>query len=188
MSWSMWRRRHQYRAQQCHYRRRGGVPPPYLVGSRVPSQKRGPRRTVRASFPAYSSSTALSAILTPGLLLQREPFANVTLLIRLIAQAKGAEPKSDRLLTSFPSLNLKCWLATTAPRGSLHPFRSGQISNPYTTHYRSSFAFSAFSCPLPQQLPSRVTCRRLATLKQRREIGVTTFPILPARLFPDLSV
>ncbi|MBB5462353.1 hypothetical protein HDG33_006027 [Paraburkholderia sp. Cpub6] len=30
MSWSIWRRRHQYRAQQCHYRRRGGVPPAYL--------------------------------------------------------------------------------------------------------------------------------------------------------------
>jgi hypothetical protein len=150
MSWSMWRRRHQYRAQQCHYRRRGGVPPAYLVGSRVPSQKHGPRRTVRASFPAYSSSTALSAILTPVLPLQHKPFANVTSLIRLIAQAKGAEPKSDRSLTSCPSLNLKCWLATTAPRGSLHPFRSGQISNPYTTHYGSSFAFSAFSCPLPQ--------------------------------------
>jgi hypothetical protein len=27
LSWSPWRRRHQYRAQQCHYRRRGCVPP-----------------------------------------------------------------------------------------------------------------------------------------------------------------
>ncbi|KAA0997312.1 hypothetical protein FVF58_50120 [Paraburkholderia panacisoli] len=31
MSWSNWRRQHQYRAQQCHYRRRGGTPPAYLV-------------------------------------------------------------------------------------------------------------------------------------------------------------
>ncbi|MFM0208368.1 hypothetical protein PQQ96_13245 [Paraburkholderia sediminicola] len=30
MSLSMWRRRHQYRAQLRHYRRFGGVPPTYL--------------------------------------------------------------------------------------------------------------------------------------------------------------
>ncbi|PZR42044.1 MAG: hypothetical protein DI523_31995 [Paraburkholderia fungorum] len=27
LAWSTWRRRHQYRAQQCHYRRRGCAPP-----------------------------------------------------------------------------------------------------------------------------------------------------------------
>ncbi|PRE88210.1 hypothetical protein C6Q13_11495 [Burkholderia gladioli] len=27
LAWSTWRRRHQYRAQQCHYRRRGCVHP-----------------------------------------------------------------------------------------------------------------------------------------------------------------
>lgn len=27
LQWSVWRRRHQYRARQCHYRRRGFVPP-----------------------------------------------------------------------------------------------------------------------------------------------------------------
>lgn len=27
LHWSSWRRRHQYRACQCHYRRRGFVPP-----------------------------------------------------------------------------------------------------------------------------------------------------------------
>lgn len=65
-----------------------------------------------------------SALLAPVLPLQRKPFANITSLIRLIAEAKGAEPKSDRSLTSCPSLNLKCWLATTAPRESQHPFRA----------------------------------------------------------------
>ncbi|WP_157646791.1 transposase, partial [Burkholderia ubonensis] len=30
LAWSIWRRRHQYRAQQCHYRRRGCVPPDLL--------------------------------------------------------------------------------------------------------------------------------------------------------------
>ena len=58
-------------------------------GSHVPSRKRGPRRTVRASFPAYSSSTALSAILTPVLPLQRKPFANVTSLIRLMLRRRA---------------------------------------------------------------------------------------------------
>jgi len=62
-----------------------------LVGSPTASRQRGPRRTVRASFPAYSSSTALSAVLTPVLPLQSKPFANVTSLIHLIAEAKGAE-------------------------------------------------------------------------------------------------
>jgi hypothetical protein len=55
-------------------------------------------------------------------------------------------------------MNLKREPATTAPRGSLHPFRSRQILNPYASYYRSPFAFSAFSYPLAQQLPSRVAC------------------------------
>jgi hypothetical protein len=55
-------------------------------------------------------------------------------------------------------MNLKRGPATTAPRGSLHPFRPGQISNPYAGYYRPPFAYSAFSYPLVQQIPSRVTC------------------------------
>ncbi|QPQ89116.1 IS701 family transposase (plasmid) [Burkholderia gladioli] len=31
LAWSTWRRRHQYRAQQCHYRRRGCVPPSFYL-------------------------------------------------------------------------------------------------------------------------------------------------------------
>lgn len=27
LAWSVWRRRHQYRARECHYRKRGAVPP-----------------------------------------------------------------------------------------------------------------------------------------------------------------
>ncbi|MFO0847573.1 MAG: hypothetical protein U0871_11720 [Gemmataceae bacterium] len=27
LAWSRWRRRHQYRARACHYRRRGARPP-----------------------------------------------------------------------------------------------------------------------------------------------------------------
>jgi len=27
VAWSVWRRRHQYRARRCHYRRRGARPP-----------------------------------------------------------------------------------------------------------------------------------------------------------------
>ena len=36
-----------------------------LEGSRIPLRKRGPRRTVRASFPAYGSSTARNISLMP---------------------------------------------------------------------------------------------------------------------------
>jgi transposase InsO family protein len=36
------------------------------LGSPVPLRTRSPRRTVRASFPAYGSSTALSVALTPA--------------------------------------------------------------------------------------------------------------------------
>jgi hypothetical protein len=49
-------------------------------------------RNCTCKFPAYSSSTALSVVLTPVLPLHRKPFANVTSLIRLITEAKGAEP------------------------------------------------------------------------------------------------
>ena len=65
---------------------------------------------------------------------------------------------SNRPLSSCPSSNLKCWPATTAPHGSLHPFRSGQILNPYASYYRPPFALSAFSYPLVQQIPLQVTC------------------------------
>ena len=60
-------------------------------------------------------------------------------------------------------MNLKHGPATTAPRGSLHPFRSGQISNLYASYYRPPFACSAFSYPLAQQLTSRVTCHSRTT-------------------------
>lgn len=65
------------------------------------------------------------------------------------------------------------------PRGSLRPFEPGQSSNPYPDHYSPAFAFSAFSYPLPQQLSLQVTCRGFDTLKSRRGIGLTTFPVLP---------
>jgi hypothetical protein len=149
----------------------------FVVGSRVPFQKRGPRRTVRASFPAYSSSTALSAVLTPVLPLQRKPFANVTSLIHLIAESEGAEPQACRSLSSCPALNLKCRPTTTAPRGSLHPFGSGQILNPYATRYRPPFACSIFSYPLVQQFPLRVTCRGLDELRRWQTIGLTVFRV-----------
>jgi transposase InsO family protein len=47
------------------------------LGSPVPFRPRGPRRTVRASFPAYGSSTALSAALTPALPQLHRAFANL---------------------------------------------------------------------------------------------------------------
>jgi hypothetical protein len=79
----------------------------------------------------------------------------------------------------LPSVNLKHGPATTAPRGSLHPFRSEQSLNPYTDYYRPSFAFSAFSYPLLQQLASRLACHRSSAPNLWRRIGLTTFPFLP---------
>jgi NAD-dependent epimerase/dehydratase family protein len=46
------------------------------LGSPVPLRSRSPRRTVRASFPAYGSSTALSVALTPALPEPHRAFAN----------------------------------------------------------------------------------------------------------------
>ena len=51
--------------------------------------------------------------------------------------------------------------------------------NPYTDYYRPSFAFSAFSYPLPHQLASRLTCHRFNAPSPWRRIGLTTFPFLP---------
>jgi putative transposase len=55
------------------------------VGSPMPLRTQGPRGTVRASFPAYGSSTALSAVLTSALSEQHRAFANVESSIYLIA-------------------------------------------------------------------------------------------------------
>lgn len=27
LAWSVWRRRHQHRARECHYKKRGAIPP-----------------------------------------------------------------------------------------------------------------------------------------------------------------
>jgi len=81
-------------------------------------------------------------------------------------------------LPSFPESDLRHGSATDAPRGGLHPFRSGQILNPYAVDYRPPFAFSAIPYPLPQQLALRLAC--LASLpKPRQGIGLTTFLELP---------
>ncbi|MGF6999411.1 hypothetical protein P3T25_007798 [Paraburkholderia sp. GAS32] len=77
---------------------------------------------------------------------------------------------------------------TAAPRARQHPFRSGQISNPYVTRYRQPFASCAFSLPLPQQCSSRSTCHRSIEPERGREIGVPAFPSLPTRALPGLSV
>jgi len=50
-------------------------------------------------------------------------------------------------------------LTTVVPRGSLHAFASGQILNPYATHYRQPFAFSTIPYPLIHQLALRLACR-----------------------------
>ncbi|CAB3775224.1 hypothetical protein LMG29542_08606 [Paraburkholderia humisilvae] len=62
------------------------------LGSPAAERQRGPRRAVRVSFPAYSSSTALGAALTPVLSLRGKTFADVTSLIHLFDEAQGAEP------------------------------------------------------------------------------------------------
>jgi hypothetical protein len=61
-------------------------------GSRVPSRKRGPRRTVRASFPRIRLAHSIKRRTDAGLAELHETFASVTLLIRLIAETRGAEP------------------------------------------------------------------------------------------------
>jgi hypothetical protein len=100
------------------------------VGSPTTSRQRGPRRTVRASFPAYSSSTALSAALAPVLPLQRKPFANVTSLIRLITKAKGAEPSPNRSLTSFPSFESQVLARDSCTTRKWAPFQVGANLEP----------------------------------------------------------
>lgn len=60
--------------------------------------------------------------------------------------------------SKLPCVELRYGPATAAPRGSLHPFGSGQSSNPYASHYSMPFAFSAFSYPLHQQLSLRIAC------------------------------
>ena len=106
---------------------------------------------------------------------------SVTLMLNLHSFALPLSPfLSDELLWPVELLTGPLQLlTTTTPRGSLHPFRSGQISNPYPGRYSPAFAFSTIPYPLPQQLPLRVTCH-LFSLRWRR-IGLTTFPSIPKR-------
>ena len=49
--------------------------------------------------------------------------------------------------------------------------------NPYATRYRPPFACSAFSYPLVQQFPLRVTCRGPDELRRWQTIGLTVFRV-----------
>ncbi len=109
-------------------------------------------------------------------------FANDHVVGFLTSEVRALSCKQP--LPSFPESNLRHGSANDAPRGSLHPFRSGQSSNPYAIHYRPPFAFSAIPYPLSQQLALRLTCR--ASLpKPRQEIGLTTFLSLPTQLHAE---
>ena len=55
-------------------------------------------------------------------------------------------------------MNVCSRLATIAPRGSQRAFASGQILNPYATHYRQPFAFSTILYPLIHQVTLRLPC------------------------------
>jgi hypothetical protein len=95
--------------------------------------------------------------------------------LRLPSAAPSLMPKD---LGAFPESGIQTGrrrFATAAPHGSLRPFELGQSSNPYPLHYRAAFAFSAFSYPLPQQLPSQVACHRFHALKHSHFLyGVMT--------------
>jgi hypothetical protein len=61
----------------------------FVEGSRTPSRKRGPRRTVHASFPRTRLEHSIKRRTDAGLAVLRKPFANVTLLIHLIAETRA---------------------------------------------------------------------------------------------------
>lgn len=79
-------------------------------------------------------------------------------------------------------MNVCSRLATIAPRGSQRAFASGQILNPYATHYRQPFAFSTILYPLIHQVTLRLPCP--CTEAHGRIVGLTTFPYLPATVLP----
>jgi len=66
-----------------------GKPSKFVEGSRTPSRKRGPRRTVHASFPRTRLEHSIKRRTDAGLAVLRKPFANVTLLIHLIAETRA---------------------------------------------------------------------------------------------------
>jgi hypothetical protein len=61
----------------------------FVEGSRTPSRKRGPRRTVHASFPRTRLEHSIKRRTDAGLAVLRKPFANGTLLIHLIAETRA---------------------------------------------------------------------------------------------------
>ena len=124
----------------------------------LPHGNAAPEEPCMRAFPAHGSRTALSVLLTPVLPNCTSPSQAVTSLVHLIAETRAPNRRktaSFKLPFVEPKMNTcdNCTTRKSAP----FPFRPGQISNPYAAHYRPPFAFSAFSCPLPRQLPMRVT-------------------------------
>ena len=66
-----------------------------IEGSPTPSRTQGPRRTERATFAALRSRTVLSVVLTPVPPQCASPSQALILLIRLIAEARSAEPSCN---------------------------------------------------------------------------------------------
>jgi len=137
------------------------------VGKRAASLLLPPQRTAQATFTADGSGTTkVSAYryrsCQPAQALRKRHIVGPSHY-----RDEGAELQQGSLFQASLHSDLKYWPATATPRGSLHPFGAGQSSNPYASHYSLPFAFSAFSCPLHQQLPLRVTCH----LAMSREVG-----------------
>ena len=105
---------------------------------------------------------------------------------RVVVPTRHSAPRRVSCLPSGWLKMMTAWsqysrMTTITPDGSGHPFRPGQILNPYPDHYSPAFAFSILLYPLPQGRALRFACRYLGSLIERQGIGLTTFPTISTR-------
>ena len=114
-----------------------------------------PLRTHRAPFNAIGSSISKAYL---DRITRQHDCTDFTIVDgsnhALLLMGAPARPKSA--VICFPMSRSFAHLSRDeTPVGSLLPFSTGQISNPYPHHYNTAFAYSNILYPLPHRLVLR---------------------------------
>ena len=156
-------------------------------GSHASSRKRGPRRTVHASFPRTRLEHSIKRRTDAGLAVLRKPFANGTLLIHLIAETRALNrglPISLKL-PRVESQMRACDNCTTRKSAS---FQIRAKLEPLCNPLQAALRFFRVLMPASSSVSLAGRLPRFITAKPWRRIGFTTFPFLPTRMNFSVSI
>ena len=134
------------------------------VGSRIPSREHGPRRTHRATFTAMGSRMAKAPSLDAGPARQHRSFANVILLVHLIAETRALNC-NKAVSSKLPYVGPQILARDSHTSRKSAPFRVRAKSEPLCGPLQPAVRFLRVLLPAPPTalladcLPSRHDAR-----------------------------